>query len=303
MMRRLLLLFLAILVAPGCVAPTKPNVSALYGVPELRAKLPQDNGTFSDTVLPQKAQALFLYLYSQDPGLALEVGKLPEFQGAIDEKTVVALERFTHAVKMATPSQKENLTMLLNEGKPSVRRYCTPLQAIFWIFEKSDPDDILGWPLLKLLDEAWYPNKLEFTPPDRWKDFDLVTERLNSPSLIDYYEIRNFRYDIVGDPRGGPSPRTIFYLKRGSCSYYTSFTVYCLKSSGYEARPVRILMGSIGGHWYSRGYDHLVCEFVDKDGVAYVLDNGRPRVNWNTNIYTGTDYYNNHRKMGYGYNM
>jgi hypothetical protein len=300
-MRSLLFCFLVILITAGCAAPTKPNLSVLYGVPDLRSKLPPQNGTLSDVVLPQKAQTLFRELYSKYPNLALEVGKLPEFQGTVDEKTVVAFDRFVRVIQKATPAQGRNLSMFLDEGKPPVRSYCAPLQAIFWILEKVDKETVLSLSLVQLLDEAWFSTRFGVNAPDRWNDFSVVTERLNSPVLVDYYEIRNFEYDIVGDPRGGPAPRRIFDSKRGTCSFYASFTVHCLKKAGYEAYPVRVLVRGLSG-WYAKG-DHVVCEFIDKDGETYVMDNGRPFTSENSGISKTKDYYRRYPKLGEGYNM
>jgi hypothetical protein len=304
-MRSPLLSFFAVLIVAGCAAPTptKPNVSLLYLVPHIGSKLPLQDGTVPDVVLSKEVKALFRKLASQDPGLALEVGKLPEFQHQVEEKTVVAFERFVRLVQMATPAQQRNLATFLDEGKPSVRRYCSPLQAIFWILEKGENDRVLSWPLARILDEAWESTAFESNAPKRWKDFTIVTERLNSPYLISYYEIRNFIYDFVGDPRHGPPPTVIFWGKRGTCSFYTSFTVYCLLKAGYKARPVRVRLPSrLLFGWYARG-DHVVSEFVDKDGKRYVEDLSTGLSFAPTGIAESEEYYRHFPMVGYGYNM
>ena len=128
--------------------------------------------------------------------------------------------------------------------------------------------------LQKVLIEAHKKNKYTFTKEareilnsikdPRWEDFGVVTTRLNSPELIDYYERRRFRYGLR---RYVVPPQYVFEHNEGACESITDFTVYCLQKSGYRARAIR---QPLGGY-----YDHVMCLF-EMNGKKYVMDNGSP---------------------------
>jgi len=247
----------------GCVAtqPTSPNISAFYRIPALEVQLPPLQAKSKQSVqepIPVEVGNLFQQLYSLDPELALEVGKLPEFQGKVGEKQVMALSRFVTLIEKATPGQKDSLAEFLTVGKPVIRRYSTPLQAVFWILERDGKANPLRLPLTLLLAQAW-----NYTDQTRWGDFKIVTDRLNSPELINYYERRNFKYVSHGHCEG--YPKSIFKSGRGCCSDYTAFSVYCLKKAGYEAMAIRVESPTGKTH-------HIVAEYK-KDGKEYIMDN------------------------------
>ena len=250
----------------GCsIPPTKPNISAIYRIPALKAQLrplPAKSQQLTQYPFPIEAQKLFQKLYTLDPALALEVGKLPGFQGKVGEIQIRALTRFTELIANATPEEKVNLAMLLEVGKPNIRRYCAPLQALYWLLEEDEclMKNPLQCSIIDILTYAW-----DFTDEHRWKDFEIVTERLNSPELINHYERINFYY-IRRGPRIG-CPRSIFNTKAGSCDDFTAFSEYCLRKAGYKTRVIRVV-SPVSYHPY-----HVVCEFKDKDGKEYIMDN------------------------------
>ncbi|HID28793.1 MAG TPA: hypothetical protein EYP19_02175 [Desulfobacterales bacterium] len=265
---RLLFLFLLFHVLMGSCATiqrTQPNVTALYRIPAIEAQLPPleaKSPLLAREPLPPPVQALFQELYALDSSLALEIGKLPEFQGQPGQRQISALARFTDLIADATPEEKSNLANLLEVGQPEFRRYCVPLQAIFWLLEQDETylkHNPLRYPLQDILNYAW-----DFTEESRWRDFEVVTDRLNSPELINYYERANFTYVSHGECPG--SAKGIFKSKKGCCSDYTAFSVYCLRKAGYDAKAIKVVSPT------GRAY-HVVCEYEDRDGKKYIMDN------------------------------
>lgn len=104
----------------------------------------------------------------------------------------------------------------------------------------------------------------------RWQDFDTVTERLNAPELIDYYERKRFSYaDWRTLPESVVTPRYVFRNNHGECVSITRFTLYCLRKGGYQAREIRVSPTD-------SQYSHHTVTLFDQRGEKYVMDNGRP---------------------------
>jgi len=100
----------------------------------------------------------------------------------------------------------------------------------------------------------------------RWANFDKVTDRLNSPYLIGYYEKHNFEpTSKYGAYAYRVNAKTIFKDKIGNCMDYTAFSVHCLNKAGYNARAISV-KSPTGQPW------HAVCEFKDKDNKLYIMD-------------------------------
>lgn len=267
-------LTLAFIVGCSATVPVKaPNISALYRVPILQKQLPplaDKSRPLTQEPLSEQAQVAFQRLFGVNRTLALEAGRLPSFQNGIKEKEVLALTRFTELVQNATPEQKANLESLLSIGLKDSRRYSSPLEAIFWILEKDDYDrnnQVLLLPLEELLDKAW-----DFSDQTKWEDFDIVTERLNAPELVNYYERRRFIYNTEHSSRN-VTPSYVFKRNTGTCTPITVFTVYCLQKGGYKASKINVQKLNV--QQPSHGYGHVVCLF-DVNGRKYILDNGRP---------------------------
>jgi hypothetical protein len=258
----------------GCTLSTSPNISVLYQIPTLKGRLPLLSNRQQPKSLPAEIENLFLHLYDLDPQLALEVGKLPEFQETIGKDQVLALTRFIGLITHARVSQKTNLKEFMKVGLPNVRRYCTPLQAIFWLLEKNEKDapciqnslncnwssSLIGC-TENLLNWAWVFSEQE----DRWKDYKVVTERLNAPELIDFYEKRRFIYEFRTDTVS--KPFWVFKTNRGICTDVTAFTIDCLGKGGYKAWDLHVASPS------GRSF-HSVTLF-EVDGQKYIMDNGR----------------------------
>jgi len=292
-MKRLLPIICIVSLIIGCaVAPSKPNISTLYRIPALKAQLqplPAKSQPSAKEPLPEEVQTLFQQLYTLNPALALEIGRLPEFQGKVGKRQVVAMRRFVDLIENAKADEKANLSMLLKEGKPDFRRYCVPLQAVFWLLEKEKcllKPNPLQYSLIDILIYAW-----DFTEEYRWKDFKIVTERLNTPKLINYYERDNFMYVSHGVCPG--SAKLIFKSKWGCCSDFTAFSEYCLRRAGYRARAIKVV--SPTGKRY-----HIVCEY-EENNKKYIMDNSCRSCGSAKGITEKKEYIKRLPCIGFGY--
>jgi len=264
-------LTLALIVGCSATAPVKvPNISALYRVPILQKQLPplaEKSRPLTQEPLSEQAQIAFQRLFGVNRTLALEAGRLPAFQKGIKEKEVIALTRFTELVENATPEQKTNLESLLSIGLKDSRRYSSPLEAVFWTLAEDDYNQnmqFLQLPIEELLDKAW-----DFSDRTRWEDYETVTDRLNAPELVNYYQRVRLVYEskagkrdaFTGDARG------LFASNIGNCYDHSEFAAYCLEKAGYKT--------SVVGVHPSQPRYHVVCRY-EAEGKSYFIDNGRP---------------------------
>jgi hypothetical protein len=204
---------------------------------------------------------------AQSLSLEKEIARLPEMNASPNPKiadTILALSK----------KYPEAFQKMLNTGLPDRRKYCTPLQAVYWLLEdkrEERADQILAdYDLKKLLSFTWLSNQYLQEHPEhqaafhkRWDDFDTVVDRLNSPELIDYYEKRYFKY--IHYLSGKASATLIFTTKEGNCDAYSAFTLLCLGKAGYNA-------------WMLNPPRHWTVVLKNTDGKYYALDNAR-RVN------------------------
>jgi len=277
-------------------------------------------------------------LYQNNPLLAEELGKLPELQDGISINENYALEKLIKLYGENPNAFYKVFEEMYQIGNPGVRKYCSPLQALFWLAEDGKLDDakdilkdyspekLLGtaWsfqprPILfseeqismiidnmkdKRMQELFFKNKNDkeriqgiinfhykhspriFEPKARviikeaksenedlrWEDFNLVTDRLNSPELLDYYERHVISYKYQSGYGEGPEEaRRVFNNKFGHCAQVTAFTVYVLRKASYEARRYIVSDPMLKS---PRGNYHRATLFIAK-GKKYIMDNGR----------------------------
>jgi len=297
--------------------------------------------------------------------LASEIRKLPEFQDGVaiqEEKALVDLvELYTDNPKVFSSAFKQ----MYQIGIPEVRKYCSPLQALFWLCEDKKYDSmeeiIKNYNLENLLRVSWqtrmsinnsfhmsdeeaitiarnhivetdlgpmhqsrkHPylsnlkeylmtkdtkskkaimeyiknkiqldykiNKNRFTRkgraiikkyiddklPPRWKDFNTVANRLNSPELIHHYIDNNFRYQ-----RGDfPPAYTTFTRKYGNCTALADFGKFLLKRAGYKTFVRTVYTTGTG-----TAYEHSVSGIkLGDDKYLLVVDFGH----WGNNKPSG----------------
>ena len=293
-MKKLIVLTFVCQLFFGCVSTKHElNISALYRIPELSYQLaPLENISidFKKNPVPTPAKISFQKLYQIDPIIALEVGRIPEFEGVIGEAQILALDRFVTLIQNAKTEEKANISKLLQVGKHGIRRYCTPIQAIFWLLErqKYEYQNVFMLPLESLLSESW-----NFTESSRWNNFEIVVDRLNAPELIHFYSEWNFSYVRQGQRQ--ITAGYIFFSKEGCCQDYTAFDVHCLQNAGYDAKA--IIVKSPTGH----PNGHVVCEFKGEDGKAYILDDSCTSCTGGKGIEEKESYVKRLPQIGTGY--
>lgn len=282
----------------------------------------------------------FEEIKERNPLLAKEIGKLPEIQDGISDNEKTSLDRLFEIYNNHQDLFNSVFNEMYSTGKPEIRKYCTPLQALFWVIEKNQYNDFRAlfenYTIYKLLDLSWNFKKENFLSTrqietvieetknskikgeyldtyknygaskvekhllfdfdrkpswftwnarkilkeaqrlklEKWNEFDVVIERLNSPEIINHYEKRRINYQpwstIPGaSPGTPPNIRYVFKNSKGDCEYISAFTVYCLKKAGYDAYIW--YMPTPHGKWIW----HAVTVYYD-NGRKMVMDNGRP---------------------------
>ncbi|MGD8800988.1 MAG: transglutaminase-like domain-containing protein [Desulfobacterales bacterium] len=272
-----LLIFLIFIIAvAGCTSSTKPNTPY--------------SGPYPKT---------FNSLANHNPLLAQEFGKIPEIQDGISEKDAMALERICVYYNQNQKDFDAAFERMYDVGYPKVRKFCTPLQAFYWLAldDKLNQIDISKYALIGLLNEAWYKSGFGYDGTGRWDNFRDVTERLNSPRLVDFYVSRNFTYKKIRlrTLDEYKNPHIFFSRKQGECWLYTTFCLYCLKKAGYQAHAITVYHGN------SKRPNHVTCLYVDKDGYEYIMDNSLPAYVHGTGIYEKAAYLEIYPYYGKGY--
>ncbi|MGD8368416.1 MAG: hypothetical protein PVG78_12310 [Desulfobacterales bacterium] len=238
-------------------------------------------------------------LQEANPKLAEELLKLPEFQDGISASEAKGLENLFRLYEQDAACFDRAFAKIDQIGRPEFRKYSAPLQALYWVALKGDLKrvDLADFSLVELLNEAWYKSGFEYGDPDRWNGFGEVTDRLNSPELIDFYESRSFSYKKIrlrtlDDYK---NPRILFERKQGECWLFTAFSVYCLTKAGYEARAITVFHGN------SSVPNHVTCLYTDKDGKERILDNTLRAYIHTSGIYEKEVYLDNYPYYGEGY--
>jgi len=264
MLKRIKALFLVCaIVIPltfsSCVT-SKPNLSILDDNYKLPSSLKKGANLLA-------LRSLLSSLSSENQLLAYELGKLPEFVDSIDDEEVQAIEILVRFYSNHSNQFDNAFSKMYAVGKPEIRKYCSPLQALFWIILdgkiKEAETLLIHYDLNQLLAQAW-GSEPELRDNYRTKNFNIVVLRLNSPELIDYYTKHNFTYYFAGFVRKDTPASAIFYNRKGACYEYSLFIHHCLVKSGYKAFI-----------YNNPGPPHKIVGYVGKDNKWYVLDNGR----------------------------
>ena len=263
----LLVASLLVILLSHCATDTRraePNIS-IIDKNYARSLAAEGNREF------EAARALLLGLGEKNLLLAMELGKLPELQNGVTAGERQALEKSLEIYEDCQDKFSEAFEAMFTVGKPEVRNYCSPLQALYWLVEDGRTSEatnlIRNYNLKRLLDLAW-GNETELAQTkqiykERNKDFDLVVARLNSPELVDYYTQHSFTFYFEDYVRKDTPPSAIFYKRKGTCYEYSLFIRHCLREAGYEA------------YIYHIPRPHKIVGYEDKDGNWYAIDNGR----------------------------
>lgn len=131
----------------------------------------------------------FNQLTDENPLLAKEIGKLPELQDGISDSEAKALERLCDMYADGPESFDKTFNEMYKIGKPEVRKYCAPLQSLFWLIEDGKLDtarDILkDYSLNKLLSAAW---GFHFEPlPFSDEQISVIIDNVNDKKMQKLY--------------------------------------------------------------------------------------------------------------------
>jgi len=145
----------------------------------------------------------FNMLAVSNPLLAKEIGKLPELQDGISESDVQALERLCALYSKDPESFDSTFREMYQIGKPEVRKYCSPLQALYWLCmdgEDGAVQNILKeYDLEKFMDTAWYSPEQNYKKKGKWlqsearKLYDSCTDK-EIKEQIDIYSRENPKF-------------------------------------------------------------------------------------------------------------
>ena len=103
--------------------------------------------------------------------LGIELRKMPELKDGISPEENEALKRLVKLYNDDPDVFNSAFEEMYQEGLPDVRRYCTPLQALFWLVEDDKIDlakaSIRKYELMWILIYAWSDKKKE-----RWRNYN-----------------------------------------------------------------------------------------------------------------------------------
>jgi len=101
----------------------------------------------------------FNVISEKNPILTQELGKIPEIEDGLSDNEALVLEKIVKLYNDDPISFEKAFEKMYQIGLPEVRKYCSPLQALFWMIEDEEltaSEDILNnYSLKKLLSSAW----------------------------------------------------------------------------------------------------------------------------------------------------
>lgn len=212
-----------------------------------------------------------------NPELYQELFKLPEAAKAT-YNTILILNKIAHYA--LSDSYAGLFKNMLAEGIVSKRRYCTPLQALYWLLLDipSASDNFLDYfTIQSLVRYSWEKSSISNNYlSDKWTDFSIVAERLNSPLLISIYMSDTFTYTFSQEDEFKTKiASNIFNNKTGACYDWTLLAGFLLSYNGYDntwgtivyfKNPIGSFIGHVACiyqnpidfHYYVLNYDNYL---------------------------------------------
>jgi len=202
---------------------------------------------------------------------ARELRKLPDLSNAIsatknvDTRMAEAVESMVNVVLSADDSQRNAIGMMLKEGIPEKRKFCTPLQAWLWVaYDIPDYNPLTGYSLDSLLYDAW----LGTTTSNRFNSsrwtYAEAKDRVNSPEIVNWFIFQYLTFDMA---RGSVHPQNdeiTYKVRRGVCRHAAYLATEFLTHNGYEAKDVTFSP--------ARNQGHTVGAVKLGDGIWVVVD-------------------------------
>lgn len=246
----LIVAILAIVLVFQGTRTTGPNPSFMEQVPttEEIVNMPGSNR--------KRCYEFFTELHQKNPGLAEELGRIPEFaDNEISDKDLEALVNMSDyfsTIKSKYPDRFDQaFEEILDMGIKDKRKYCSPLRFLFWLAEEkkfdeesisytSNPLKYFSLKTLLRLGVTRFPDK-------GVNKLGEVTELLNTPELVSIWLSKNLRY-LEDPPRGYAQPPKVTVRRGGGdCEDWAILVDYFLSKAGYDSYIISV-MWSKGGH-------------------------------------------------------
>ncbi len=194
-------LMLLCFILAGCAA-TQPNKSLLQNEFSHILKYKLDPNFFS-------ARKTLKEISLSNRSLAIELGKLPEFQRSIKDDDLSALKKLLSLYSTCQIDFDKFFDQIYFIGKPEIRRFNAPLQALFWLVKDEKLGDIdyiiRDLYLEDLLEKSWILLHTEHLHRWRWRS-------IQARKLFDSCRDENLKRKI----------EVFFYKNRGATDYIIS---------------------------------------------------------------------------------
>lgn len=155
----------------GCVSKYQPNINIL-----------QDKYSGATDGKFDLAKSILADINKSSPIIAAELGKLPELQDGITDQEVTALRKLKDLYQNESKGFEQFFNRINAVGLAENRKYCSPLQALFWIAEKETsiskliPIETVS--LKALLKMAWV-----FEPQVDWVQAQKIVDTIKDDQL------------------------------------------------------------------------------------------------------------------------
>lgn len=194
-------LLLLIFILAGCAA-IQPNKSLFQNEFSHILKYKIDPNFFS-------ARKILQEISLSNRSLAIELGKLPEFQQSIKDEDLDALKKFFSLYRTYQIDFDRFFEQIYFIGKPEIRSFNAPLQALFWLAKDEKIGDITtiirDFYLEELLEKSWVLLHTEHLHRWQWRS-------IQARKLFDSCRDESLKRKI----------EVFFYKNRGATDYIIS---------------------------------------------------------------------------------
>ncbi|MCX5819491.1 MAG: hypothetical protein NT047_06230 [Deltaproteobacteria bacterium] len=141
-----------LLLLSSCSVAISPKVNSMA-----ENNTPPGESRENENIL--EAKKLLAEIKEKNSLLALELAKLPELKRTISIKEAESLKNILTLYEIDPLAFDSAFDKMYKEGIPEIRKFCTPLQALFWLsgkvqFSKQN-NPLLNYDLESLLNKAW----------------------------------------------------------------------------------------------------------------------------------------------------
>ena len=222
-------------------------------------------------------------LLSQNKLLGTELTKLPELQDGVSESEIETLNRLLLIYRENKDNFDSVFEKMYETGLPGVRKYCTPLQALFWLVQKNqfhEFDSLLqNYSLNRLFNLAW-----EFNVSDTLLDDEQIETIIRGTKNKQIKKGYITTYSTAGAKK--VSKHILYDFER--------------KPSWFSSKAKRVLKSAIKGknkNWDD--FDTVIDRLNSPEIISYYGIRQLGYVNWNTIL----GYREDHPVRSYAYHV